>query len=65
MTPEEIKELRHSLGLSQAEFLEQLGITGCNPDAARQTVSRWERGTRNPSGASEALLRQLAEKRLQ
>jgi transcriptional regulator with XRE-family HTH domain len=56
MTPHEIKELRNALGLSQPEFLQKLGIKTTSPDAARQMISRWECGTRNPSAAATALL---------
>jgi DNA-binding transcriptional regulator YiaG len=58
-TAHEIKTLRKSLGLSQVDFIARLGIK-IKPDAARQMVSRWERGVRKPSVAAQALLRVLA-----
>jgi DNA-binding transcriptional regulator YiaG len=56
MTPAEIKSMRRSLDLSQPEFLSKLGIRVNSPDGARQMVSRWERGVRNPSAAVIVLL---------
>jgi len=40
MTPEEIKAARASLGLSQKELGEALGVT-------ERTIRRWETGTTN------------------
>ncbi len=41
MTPEQIKKLRVSLGLSQFEFSEAIGVS-------RGTVTSWERGHKCP-----------------
>lgn len=41
-TPESIKSLRQSLGLSQEELAERLGVSF-------STVNRWERGHRSPT----------------
>jgi len=62
MRPREIRALRLSLDLSQPEFLERLGIKSARSAAARQMVSRWERGERNPSAAATALIEQLRDK---
>lgn len=56
MTPEEVKEIRRKLGLSQSQLALQLG---CIP----LTVSRWERGERKIPGPSQAALRLLLEKK--
>src|SRR5215469_3990266 len=61
MKPREIKSLRTSLDFSQPKFVEVLGIRVASPDAARQMVSRWERGTRNPSAAAAALLKKCRD----
>lgn len=49
MMPEEIKSLRESLELSQAEFERLIGV-------GRKTVVRWERGTVFQNQATDALL---------
>ncbi|MCL2798173.1 MAG: helix-turn-helix domain-containing protein [Firmicutes bacterium] len=48
-TSGEIKELRQSLGFSQAVFASTLGVSG-------RTVEEWERGKNTPSGSSNRLL---------
>jgi transcriptional regulator with XRE-family HTH domain len=53
-TPEEIKYYRASLGFTQAELAEQMAVT-------TQTVSYWERGTRNCSPPHSKLLLLLHE----
>ena len=53
MTPEEIKALRKSLGLTQAEFAKLCGVK------SHMNVYLWERGDRNPSGSAVMLMRQL------
>jgi DNA-binding transcriptional regulator YiaG len=53
-TAEEILELRHRMGLSQAAMAEELGVR-------QQTVSEWETGRYQPRGASARLLGMLAE----
>jgi transcriptional regulator with XRE-family HTH domain len=40
MTPEELKALRASLGLTQDELAEKVGV-------ARNTINRWEMGIRS------------------
>jgi DNA-binding transcriptional regulator YiaG len=44
MTPDQIKAIRHALGLTQSEFATTLGAT-------QVTVSRWETGLNPPRGA--------------
>lgn len=48
-TAEKIKELRNSLGETQSEFAERLGVT-------IWTVRSWEQGKNPPSGAVAVLL---------
>ncbi len=43
MSPEEFKKIRVSLGLTQEELAEILGVAGKNP------ISRYELGERSPS----------------
>ncbi|MBI2845752.1 MAG: helix-turn-helix transcriptional regulator [Chloroflexi bacterium] len=50
-----IKALRQSLGLTQTEMAEELGIR-------QQTVSEWETGVYKPRGASLRLLDLLARR---
>lgn len=58
MTPAaEIKAIRAQLGWSQQALGEALGLTH---KLARQTVSRWERGTRTPSKTVLRLARSFA-----
>jgi transcriptional regulator with XRE-family HTH domain len=56
-SPETRRRVRREAGLTLAEVGRMLGVTG-------STVSRWERGTMPPEGASRlvyaALLRALA-----
>lgn len=47
--------IRGSLGLSQAEFANLLGIS-------KFTVQKWEQGANGPSGAARALLQIAAAK---
>lgn len=49
MTAQEIREIRKSLGLTQAEFGQLLGAHG-------MTVSRWELGSLSPTAYQQALL---------
>ena len=44
LSPQEIKQARLMLGLSQEEFSKALGFSG-----KKQVVNRWEAGARNPS----------------
>jgi DNA-binding XRE family transcriptional regulator len=41
MTPEEIKKIRGSLGLTQGDFAEAVGVN-------RQTINSWEKGYKSP-----------------
>ena len=54
MTPSRIKKIRKKYGMRQAAFADLLGVI-------YDTYSSWERGVRNPSSPSCALL-QIAEK---
>jgi putative transcriptional regulator len=47
---ESIAETRGRLGLTQAQFVELLGVSS-------RTFHHWEQGTRRPSGAARVLLR--------
>lgn len=48
MTPEEVTEFRHELGLSLAQFARAIGMAGADAD---RTVRRWE--TRLATGEPE------------
>jgi putative transcriptional regulator len=52
ITGEEIKELRRSLGYTQARLAEELGVTP-------NTVARYERDEFKPSAPVQKLLRML------
>ena len=52
LQPEEIRAIRSSLGLSQADFERLLGV-------GKKTVVRWEKGTVFQSQATDTLLRVL------
>ena len=54
LTPDEIKALRHQIGLTQTEFERLLG-------AGPKTVLRWERGSVIQNGATDALRRVLRD----
>jgi putative transcriptional regulator len=53
LTPEEIRGLREREGASQAVFARYLNVT-------TGLVSQWERGSRQPQGASLKLLALVA-----
>ena len=55
LSPQEIRERIHSLGLTQKEFAE--GIR-----AAPETISRWLSGTHIQSGSSDMLMRLFFER---
>ena len=55
-TAERIAALRAELGLTQAEFADELGVR-------QQTVSEWETGRYLPRGASSRMLGHIAEQR--
>ena len=52
MTPEEVKEIRRSLGVTQEKFAQLLGTTVA-------TVNRWENGRNTPSRLSIKEIKQL------
>lgn len=54
ITPEAIRHIRESLGLTQAQFAARLGV-------ASWTVSRWERGTNSPYPKQAIRIREMAE----
>lgn len=56
MTPEEIKAVRNSLGLTAKELADEIGLT-------ENTVNRWEMGIRSPSGSAVKILRGLQKDR--
>lgn len=52
MSPKQLKALRHTLRVTQSQLAKQLGV-------ARNTVTRWEAGTRGISTIAERLLKTL------
>lgn len=50
LSPEEVRTLRHRLGLTQPEFERLLGV-------GKNTCARWEAGTVPQSAATDSLLR--------
>ena len=55
MTPDEIRALRKSLGLTQRQFGAALGV-------GIQAVFLWERGERNPSKTALLLMETLSKR---
>jgi len=55
MTPQEIKEIRTRLGISQEDFARLLGIS-------LQSIGRWERGKAKPSRLAVKRLKEIATK---
>lgn len=55
MSPEEIKKLRETLGLSVRAFAKGAGV-------AHTTVVRWENGTNSPKGLQRERLERLARR---
>jgi|FLYL01.1.fsa_nt_gi transcriptional regulator with XRE-family HTH domain len=53
ISPEQIKELRKSLGMSQQEFAQTLGV-------GVATVSRWETGEAKPTGTAAVVIGAVA-----
>ncbi len=47
--PEEIKGIRQSMGVSQAEFSGLIGVS-------KRTIQEWEQGRCRPTGAARRLL---------
>lgn len=54
MTPAELKSLRAALGWSQQRLAEELGVE-------RNTVNRWEMGTRKISRMAEKMLATIVQ----
>lgn len=54
MKPNEIRQVRKTLGITQRELAERIGVT-------LNTVGRWECGARVCNGTAATLLRQLAK----
>jgi putative transcriptional regulator len=52
MSAHEIKTVRESLGMTQTEFADALGVQ-------QTAVSHWENGARRPSGSAEILIEML------
>ena len=52
MTPRDLRQLRHRLGLSQAGFAALVGV-------APNTVARWERGELGMRPTTDRLIRLL------
>jgi DNA-binding transcriptional regulator YiaG len=53
--PKQVKALRAHMGLTQAQFAEELGTL-------QQTVSEWECGYHTPKGTSVKLLHLVAQR---
>lgn len=56
MTPEQVKDARLQLGMTQAQLAHALGLVG---DTAKDTVRQWESGRRPISGPAAQCLRYL------
>ncbi|MFA5810210.1 MAG: NadS family protein [Thermoleophilia bacterium] len=52
--PADIKQIRHNLAKSQAEFAMMIGVSV-------STLQNWEQGRRQPEGPARALLKIAAE----
>lgn len=52
MTPEEIKEIREALDLTQEAFAHEIGVSYA-------TVNRWENGHKRPTGLSLKALERM------
>lgn len=48
----DVKEIRKGLGLTQEKFAELVGVR-------QNTISRWEKGIREPKGPALMILRQV------
>lgn len=55
--PSEIKEIRHRLSMTQAEFARKLMVDSV-------TISRWERGVHAPDKRSEWMITRVMETEL-
>ena len=58
LSPEEIRELRVEVNVSQAVFAQYMNVT-------TGLISKWERGDKTPSGASLKLLSIIKQKGLE
>jgi transcriptional regulator with XRE-family HTH domain len=54
MSVSTVRRIRLGLGLSQHELARRLGV-------ARATVTRWENGTRHPSGVAKLAIQSIVE----
>ena len=52
MSADDIRALRRSLGLTQAELAQRLNLS-------REAITQWETGRASPSGPAEMLLRAM------
>ena len=52
MSAHQIKTIRESLGMTQTQFADALGVQ-------QTAVSHWEQGARRPSGSAEILIEML------
>lgn len=50
VSPNEVLQARQTVGLSQADFAQNLHIS-------KRTLQEWEQGRRSPSGAAQTLIR--------
>jgi DNA-binding transcriptional regulator YiaG len=55
MSPEDIKEVRRSLKMTQSQFGDELGM-------ASGTIAAWERGVRRPGKAVERLIAAMVKR---
>lgn len=56
MTPQEIRQVRLTLGLSHTQMSLALGVN-------RRTISRWESGQRVPGKPTQKLIQSLLKER--
>jgi len=56
MTPDEIREARRQLGMSQAQLADALGLS---PDNGRRAVGHWEDGSKAISGPAVVAIRYM------
>lgn len=55
MTPQEIRQLRSEMGVTQREFAQIVGV-------GASTIAMWESGKRRPDRRSRATLQQLRKR---
>jgi DNA-binding transcriptional regulator YiaG len=56
ITPDEIRQVRTRLGMTQVAFAAAMGVS------RRETVAEWESGHRTPSGSAVRLMELLVER---